>query len=71
MRAPTPLHSTPLHSTPLHSHALFDTGGYRESGFGRDGGKEGLYEYTRPKHLKKVKLDASKLDISSFGKVRA
>ena len=24
-------------------------GGYRESGFGREGGKEGLYEYIRPK----------------------
>src|SRR5207237_7357255 len=23
-------------------------GGYRESGFGREGGKEGLYEYVRP-----------------------
>ena len=32
---------------------LFDAtsgfGGYRESGFGREGGKEGLYEYVRPK----------------------
>src|SRR5713226_1804633 len=31
---------------------LFDSssgfGGYRESGFGREGGKEGLYEYVRP-----------------------
>jgi aldehyde dehydrogenase (NAD+) len=31
---------------------LFDAssgfGGYRESGFGREGGKEGLYEYVRP-----------------------
>lgn len=25
-------------------------GGYRESGYGREGGKEGLYEYVRPKH---------------------
>ncbi len=25
-------------------------GGYRESGFGREGGKEGLYEYVKPKH---------------------
>ena len=24
-------------------------GGYRESGFGREGGKEGLYEYMKPK----------------------
>jgi aldehyde dehydrogenase (NAD+) len=32
---------------------LFDAGsgfgGYRESGFGREGGKEGLYEYVKPK----------------------
>ncbi len=32
---------------------LFDAssgfGGYRESGYGREGGKEGLYEYVRPK----------------------
>src|SRR5947208_2050810 len=31
---------------------LFDAssgfGGYRESGYGREGGKEGLYEYVRP-----------------------
>ncbi len=25
-------------------------GGYRESGFGREGGKEGLYEYVKPKN---------------------
>jgi aldehyde dehydrogenase (NAD+) len=25
-------------------------GGYRESGFGREGGKEGLYEYIKPKY---------------------
>ncbi len=24
-------------------------GGYRESGFGREGGREGLYEYLKPK----------------------
>ena len=36
----------------INAHNLFDAasgfGGYRESGFGRDGGKEGLYEYVRP-----------------------
>lgn len=36
----------------INSTNLFDAssgfGGYRESGFGREGGKEGLYEYTRP-----------------------
>ncbi len=35
---------------------LFDAasgfGGYRESGFGREGGKEGLFEYVKPKKLK-------------------
>ena len=44
----------------INSTNLFDAasgfGGYRESGYGREGGKEGLYEYARlawktPKHL--------------------
>ena len=37
----------------VNSTNLFDAaagfGGYRESGFGREGGREGLYEYLRPK----------------------
>ncbi len=37
----------------INSTNLFDAssgfGGYRESGYGREGGKEGLYEYVRPK----------------------
>ncbi|HMA33189.1 MAG TPA: aldehyde dehydrogenase family protein [Chloroflexia bacterium] len=36
----------------VNSTNLFDAaagfGGYRESGFGREGGREGLYEYVRP-----------------------
>ncbi|XP_043915174.1 aldehyde dehydrogenase family 16 member A1 [Protopterus annectens] len=36
----------------VNGHNMFDAaagfGGYKESGFGRDGGKEGLYEYVRP-----------------------
>ncbi|XP_053546742.1 aldehyde dehydrogenase family 16 member A1 [Bombina bombina] len=36
----------------VNGHNIFDAaagfGGYKESGFGRDGGKEGLYEYVRP-----------------------
>ena len=36
----------------INSTNLFDAaagfGGYRESGFGREGGKEGLYAYLRP-----------------------
>jgi aldehyde dehydrogenase (NAD+) len=38
----------------INSHNVFDAaggfGGYRESGFGREGGKEGLWEYVRHKH---------------------
>ena len=43
-------------------------GGYRESGFGREGGKEGLYEYVRPKSSKRPtpKLDES-YDAESWG----
>ena len=32
-------------------------GGYRESGYGREGGKEGLFEYVRPSWQKKVKAE--------------
>uniref|UniRef100_R4GAV3 Aldehyde dehydrogenase domain-containing protein n=1 Tax=Anolis carolinensis TaxID=28377 RepID=R4GAV3_ANOCA len=36
----------------INGHNMLDAasafGGYKESGFGRDGGKEGLYEYVRP-----------------------
>src|SRR6185295_6675572 len=36
----------------INSTNMFDAaagfGGYRESGFGREGGKEGLYEYIKP-----------------------
>lgn len=42
---------------------LFDAasgfGGYRESGFGREGGKEGLFEYLKPFWLDKGKRDRS------------
>ena len=41
---------------------LFDAacgfGGYRESGFGREGGKEGLYEYIQPAWKEAPKLSA-------------
>jgi len=30
-------------------------GGYRESGYGREGGKEGLYEYVKPKWIAEAK----------------
>ncbi len=39
---------------------LFDAacgfGGYRESGFGREGGREGMYAYLKPSYLKKLPL---------------
>jgi aldehyde dehydrogenase (NAD+) len=38
----------------INSTNLFDAasgfGGYRESGYGREGGREGMYEYLRPAH---------------------
>ncbi|HEX9942243.1 MAG TPA: aldehyde dehydrogenase family protein [Thermoanaerobaculia bacterium] len=49
----------------INSTNLFDAasgfGGYRESGFGREGGKEGLWEYVQPRwqaEAKKAKGDA-------------
>jgi aldehyde dehydrogenase (NAD+) len=35
-------------------------GGYRESGFGREGGKEGLYEYIQPSWYSKLSVDKPK-----------
>ncbi len=43
----------------INSTNLFDAaagfGGYRESGFGREGGREGLFEYVKPSYLAKLK----------------
>ncbi len=43
----------------VNSTNLFDAaagfGGYRESGYGREGGREGMYEYLRPTYLEKLK----------------
>jgi len=52
----------------VNCHNVFDAaggfGGYRESGFGREGGREGLFEYVRPKWMDRpqpdFKLDESK-----------
>ncbi len=42
----------------VNSTNLFDAaagfGGYRESGFGREGGREGMYEYLRPAYERKL-----------------
>ncbi|MEJ6707642.1 MAG: aldehyde dehydrogenase family protein [Amylibacter sp.] len=37
-------------------------GGVRESGFGREGGREGLYEYMKPRYLKSLKPIAERSD---------
>eukprot|EP00039_Didymoeca_costata_P028699 m.21983 g.21983 ORF g.21983 m.21983 type:complete len:855 (+) comp7307_c0_seq1:62-2626(+) len=56
----------------VNGHNMFDAaagfGGYRESGFGRDGGKEGLYEYVKPKWMPRIRLELPTSE-SSFGKV--
>jgi aldehyde dehydrogenase (NAD+) len=45
----------------VNSTNLFDGasgfGGYRESGFGREGGKEGLFEYVRPGWMERPRPD--------------
>ena len=48
----------------INCHNQFDAscgfGGVKESGFGREGGKEGLYEYLKPRYLSPVKKLRSK-----------
>ena len=48
----------------INCHNQFDAscgfGGVKESGFGREGGKEGLYEYLKPSYLSPVKNVRSK-----------
>jgi aldehyde dehydrogenase (NAD+) len=50
----------------INSTNLFDAaagfGGYRESGFGREGGKEGLYEYVKPRWESEKSGSASRKD---------
>jgi aldehyde dehydrogenase (NAD+) len=45
-------------------------GGYRESGFGREGGREGLFEYIRPRWQPRPRpvLDRAALESSPWGK---
>src|SRR5690606_12994141 len=51
--------------------SLFDaaagSGGYRESGFGRQGGREGLFEYLRPKWQERPRPKAVKVDAKGWG----
>ncbi|MFN8448989.1 MAG: aldehyde dehydrogenase family protein [Anaerolineae bacterium] len=43
-------------------------GGYRESGFGREGGREGLFEYIRPKWQDRPRPDLTAKDAKSARK---
>ncbi len=55
----------------VNSTNLFDAaagfGGYRESGFGREGGKEGLYEYVKMKGAKMKQVRFSMEDLKDWG----
>ncbi|XP_037070445.1 aldehyde dehydrogenase family 16 member A1-like [Pollicipes pollicipes] len=55
----------------INCHNLFDAatgfGGYRQSGYGRDGGKEGLFEYVKPRWMGDTKQAAPELDLAAFG----
>ena len=55
----------------LNCHNLFDGaagfGGYKQSGFGRDGGQEGLYEYVKPAwQTTKARINVD-VDFAKFG----
>lgn len=56
----------------VNGHNMFDAaagfGGYRESGYGRDGGKEGLYEYAKPKWQPRIRLNVD-TDPKKFGEL--
>jgi aldehyde dehydrogenase (NAD+) len=49
----------------INSTNLFDAasgfGGYRESGFGREGGKEGLFEYVKKSKVEKLQVEKKKV----------
>lgn len=55
----------------VNGHNMFDAaagfGGYKESGFGRDGGKEGLYEYVKPAWEEKIRPGTIDMDMKKFG----
>ncbi len=46
-------------------------GGYRESGFGREGGREGLFEYLRPKWQERPRPDLTAKNAKKNGSVMA
>ncbi|CAH1799054.1 unnamed protein product [Owenia fusiformis] len=55
----------------VNAHNLFDAaagfGGYKQSGFGRDGGKEGLYEYAKPKWEERARPAVQDSNLKTFG----
>ena len=55
----------------INSTNLFDAasgfGGYRESGFGREGGKEGLFEYLRPAWQERPRPVFEKEEAATWG----
>lgn len=60
----------------INSTNLFDAacgfGGYRESGFGREGGREGMYAYLKPKYIKSLPVyKESKANLSPAKHVSA
>ena len=60
----------------LNCHNLFDAaagfGGYKQSGFGRDGGQEGLYEYVKPAWQTTTIINLNvDIDYSKFGSTYA
>ena len=58
----------------VNGHNMFDAasgfGGLPREGFGRDGGREGLFEYVKPSWQKRVypKYSADSPGIAGFGK---
>ena len=55
----------------INCHNMFDAaagfGGYKQSGYGRDGGKEGLWEYMKPVWQECVQIPKFNLDLKKFG----
>merc|ERR1711887_264898 len=55
----------------INCHNMFDAaagfGGFKQSGFGRDGVREGLFEYVKPAWQPKVRLAGLSVDMAKFG----
>lgn len=55
----------------INCHNMFDAaagfGGYKQSGYGRDGGKEGLYEYVKPAREGQLRFAPPNINLEKFG----